>query len=347
MSDKLFVIFDLDGTLANIDHRLHYLDHNDWNSFFEACDKDEPVLDVINVLKAFVEAGHHVEIWSGRSAQVEEKTKAWLDKYIGENRYHAPRSWENSAFDQFQNLIYNYPSDLLTHMRAENDFRADYIIKEEWLHAFHQKHGKFPDMIFDDRQQVVDMWRRNGVTCAQVADWKDRKKVIQPHPMNTHLLHLLVGPSGAGKSTYAKEHYHPSQVISSDFIREELCNDFKDQSRNDEVFQAVHALVKTRLESGLLTVVDATNIRNKDRKEFIKIAAEVDPNIKIQYIVIDRTLEEKLETGGWRNNVFIKRMGSDTINLVEKHHMTMQSNIKDILNGDGFFNVTVIDERKK
>lgn len=168
---------------------------------------------------------------------------------------------------------------------------------------------------------------------------------IQPHPMNTHLLHLLVGPSGAGKSTYAKDHYHPSQVISSDRIREELCNSFEDQSRNDDVFKALHKIVKTRLECGLLTVVDATNLRNKDRKSLVKIAEEVDPVIKIKYIVIDRPLAEKIITGGWRGKVKFKH-GDTEINLVEKHHMTMQSNLKDILNGDGFENVKVVDERK-
>lgn len=332
MSDKLHIIFDADGTLMNIDHRLHYLDRNDWDGFFEACDKDEPVLDIINVLKAFVEAGHHVEIWSGRSAQVEEKTVDWLNNYIK----------CQTGYDAFDNeYSYTWGGDLLKHMRAIGDFRSDYIIKEEWLFAFHQKHGKFPDMIFDDRKQVVDMWRKNGVTCAQVADWNDRKKVIQPHPMNSHLLHLLVGPSGSGKSSYAKDRYHSSQVISSDFIREELCNDFKDQTRNEDVWQAVHTLVKARLESGLLTVVDATNIRNKDRKALVEIAKDVDPNIKVKYIVIDRTLPEKLETGGWRLAVDIKGQ-----NLVAKHHDVMQANLKDILRGDNYPNVTVIDERK-
>lgn len=330
MSDKLHVIFDLDGTIANIDHRLHYLDKKDWKGFFLACGDDEPILPVINVLKAFVEAGHHVEIWSGRSDVAERETYEWLDKHI--RKFNSP------------NVI--YPSTILTHMRADGDNTPDYILKENWLHEFHQKHGKFPDIIFDDRQQVVDMWRRNGVLCAQVASWEERDaKNIKPHPMNTHLLHLLVGPSGAGKSTYAKDHYHPSQVISSDRIREELCNSFEDQSRNDDVFKALHKIVKTRLECGLLTVVDATNLRNKDRKELVKIAEEVDPTIKIKYIVIDRPLTEKFITGGWRGKVKFKH-GDDVINLVEKHHMTMQSNLKDILNGDGFENVKVVDERK-
>jgi hypothetical protein len=53
-------------------------------------------------------------------------------------------------------------------MRSDNDYRADFIVKEELL-AQLRADGYNPVMAFDDRQQVVDMWRENGLICAQVA----------------------------------------------------------------------------------------------------------------------------------------------------------------------------------
>jgi hypothetical protein len=54
------------------------------------------------------------------------------------------------------------------YMRSDNDYRADFIVKEELL-AQLRADGYNPVMAFDDRQQVVDMWRENGLICAQVA----------------------------------------------------------------------------------------------------------------------------------------------------------------------------------
>lgn len=168
-------IFDLDGTLANIDHRLHYLDRNDWDGFFQACDKDEPVQNIIQILLDLSEF-NEVQIWSGRSAVVEAKTLEWLDTHIKADHILG--------------------GDLLKHMRKEGDYRPDTVIKEEWLYQFHQERGFMPTIIFDDRQLVVDMWRRNGVTCAQVATWADRKRMtkIEPNTSNEFMLTLLIGP---------------------------------------------------------------------------------------------------------------------------------------------------------
>lgn len=314
-----YYVFDLDGTLANIDHRLHFLERNDWDGFFQACDQDTPVASVIEVLLNLYDAGHNIEIWSGRSAVVEQKTLNWLDEHISYGIAGGPHG-----------------GDFLTHMRKEGDYRPDTVLKEEWLFAFHQKHGFMPTMIFDDRPSVVEMWRRNGVTCAQVASWDDRKRNIQPHSRFQHMLTLLVGPSGAGKSSLAQKMFDQSHIISSDQIRKDLCMNFQDQSRNNEVFQALHALVETRLKSGLPTVVDATNLRAKDRKTLVEIANKVDGTFKVRYVVIDRPLSEKIETGGWRNEVVINGQ-----TLIEKHHMVFNQNLKDILRGDGFENVDV------
>lgn len=156
---------------------------------------------------------------------------------------------------------------------------------------------------------------------------------------NPGKLILLVGPSGAGKSTYAITHgYTEDQVVSSDAIRQTLCGDFQDQSKNLQVFTAMHRIVKARIESGLLTVVDATNLKNADRKVFLNIVPD---NTEIEYHVINRPLEEKLKTGGWRLKVENKGVG-----LIERHEQLFNSNLKDILAGDNDPRVIVIDTRE-
>jgi hypothetical protein len=56
-------------------------------------------------------------------------------------------------------------------MRADKDFRADHIVKEEML-SFLRSSGNEILFVVDDRQQVVDMWRRNGVICLQCDEGK-------------------------------------------------------------------------------------------------------------------------------------------------------------------------------
>ena len=330
-------IFDFDGTLANINHRLNFLETKNWDGFFEACDQDEPILDVIGILKHLKEAGHNVEIWSGRSAKVEEKSLKWLDEHLG-SFYQETMV---STFGASDGIDIPY-SSLLTHMRPEGDFRPDTVLKEEWLHAFHQEHGFFPDMIFDDRPSVVEMWRKNGVTCAQVATWDDRKRCIPPLNERETQFFIMVGPSGAGKSTWIKDRFKPSEVVSSDELREELSGNFKSQERNKDVFEAIDYLVTARLKSGLRCVVDATNLRAKDRKHFVGLAREINPEMKIEYVVVDRPLQEKHDTAGWRENVTV---GNDTTPLIEVHHQRFQAVQKDVLNGDGL-GIKVTDARR-
>lgn len=137
------VVFDLDGTLALNDHRQHFLlpkdgTSKDWGAFFEACDKDEPNWSVIRLMHT-VSIWTSVEIWSGRSDAVRGKTEAWLRK-------HGVKI-------------------VPLRMRAADDYRSDVDLKRAWLHESKRK----PFMVFDDRSCVVDMWRQEGITCAQVA----------------------------------------------------------------------------------------------------------------------------------------------------------------------------------
>lgn len=134
-----FYVFDLDGTLADLAHRKPLLDAKDWRGFFAAVGNDEPIPAVIQVLRDLHGAGNKVEIWSGRSDECRAETEAWLARH-------------------------GVPADVLVIMRTAGDRRPDDEVKREFLRG-----TDAPDVIFDDRQRVVDMWRSLGIRCFQVA----------------------------------------------------------------------------------------------------------------------------------------------------------------------------------
>lgn len=87
---------------------------------------------------------------------------------------------------------------------------------------------------------------------------------------------VLVGASGCGKSTFAAEHFGPFETVSSDFCRGLVSNDENAQSATNAAFDVLHYIVGKRLEAGLLTVVDATNVQKPARQALIKLARDHD-----------------------------------------------------------------------
>jgi protein phosphatase len=83
---------------------------------------------------------------------------------------------------------------------------------------------------------------------------------------------LLVGPSGCGKSTFARAHFKPTEVLSSDFFRGMVSDDEMNQAASDDAFELLHLVCAKRLAAGRLTVVDATNVRADSRKPFLEMA---------------------------------------------------------------------------
>src|ERR671932_2910973 len=83
---------------------------------------------------------------------------------------------------------------------------------------------------------------------------------------------VLVGPSGCGKSTFARAHFRPYETISSDFCRGLVSNDENDQAATTPAFEVLHFVAAKRLERGLLTVVDATNVQAEARKPLVELA---------------------------------------------------------------------------
>jgi protein phosphatase len=84
----------------------------------------------------------------------------------------------------------------------------------------------------------------------------------------------LVGPSGCGKSTFARKHFKPTEILSSDFCRGLVSNDENDQSATKEAFELLHFILRKRLAAGHLTVIDATNVQPESRKPLVEIARE-------------------------------------------------------------------------
>ncbi|MCB0076353.1 MAG: polynucleotide kinase-phosphatase [Anaerolineales bacterium] len=83
---------------------------------------------------------------------------------------------------------------------------------------------------------------------------------------------LLIGPSGAGKSRFARDHFLPTEVISSDDCRAWVSDDPTDQSVTEDAFDLLTTIARKRLARGKLTVIDATNVQPEARKPLIELA---------------------------------------------------------------------------
>ena len=136
----MLIVFDIDGTLANIEHRLDYVRSKpkNWKAFDAGIPNDKVNEPVAEVFDAMIMGGHTVILASGRSERTRIATQDWLRK---------------NGFGMYQKL----------YMRKADDFRSDDIVKLEILGEIISDYGKKPDMVFDDRKRVVDMWRRNGI----------------------------------------------------------------------------------------------------------------------------------------------------------------------------------------
>lgn len=136
-------VFDIDGTLANTDHRNQYLKQTpkDWTSWTNNAHKDTPYWEIVDLVQAAHNLGIRVVIATGRMNHHREQTTEWLAEH---------------------NIYYD-----ILYMRPDKDFRDDNIVKKEYLDDMREK-GYNPVMVFEDRDRVVEMWRANGIKCLQV-----------------------------------------------------------------------------------------------------------------------------------------------------------------------------------
>ncbi len=85
---------------------------------------------------------------------------------------------------------------------------------------------------------------------------------------------VLIGASGSGKSVFARKHFKPTEILSSDFFRGLVSDDENDQSMSQVAFEALHFVAAKRLAAGKLTVVDATNVQPESRKPLVALARQ-------------------------------------------------------------------------
>ncbi len=175
------IIFDLDGTLADCEHRRHFVDRDkaaekgicyeeieitfggvqngpwvltndpcrlwkpDWKAFYEACDQDKPIYPIWYMFHRAAQCSE-VEIWSGRCETVREKTIHWLMNQCPLK----PTYWDKESWKS------------VLKMRPIGDNIPDDQLKERWLDETIAK-GISVEFVFDDRPKVIRMWRRRGI----------------------------------------------------------------------------------------------------------------------------------------------------------------------------------------
>ena len=325
------IIFDIDGTLADLSHRRHYVSGTgkpDWKSFNAEMVNDPPLVNVCYLAELL---GSHplapsfvkLFLFSGRMETHRKVTEDWLTA----------------------NVPAYFKASVALMMRAEDDFRGDTLVKKDMLHEI-QSQGYNVRLVVDDRPSVVQMWKDEGLTVlAHDSEWN------QYRCWPTGSLHMMVGPSCAGKSSWLEKRFFfmadtgcpRSALISSDNLRIEIAggtvygNDHADI--NDQVHSYMTAALRVRMDHGLTTIIDACNIHARRRRPLLDSCPK---DANIVYHVHDRPLDIKLRDAGLRDKMFMP----DGLKIIESHHRAFKSALPTILKGDSDPRVTVHDHRR-
>ncbi|MFD9747374.1 polynucleotide kinase-phosphatase [[Kitasatospora] papulosa] len=153
-------------------------------------------------------------------------------------------------------------------------------------------------------------------------------------PVTDLSLVVLVGASGSGKSTFARRHFKPTEIISSDFCRGLVADDENDQSASGDAFDVLHYIAGKRLAAGRLTVVDATNVQPESRKQLVQLARRYD----VLPIAIVLDLPEEVCQA--RNATRPDRAGMPR-HVVQRHRRELRRSLRG-LEREGFRKVHVL-----
>ena len=165
MANKPFIVIDIDGTISNANPRSQkYLrgedgkdrKNKDWDSYFAACDTDEPIIPICNLVRNL--SHFYNIIWcSGRRKSSLDKTLNWIEKYV------------------FDFCAYYHPDEEYYLLRDDKDFRHDLEVKPQMLEKFIDKYNKSHkdpikiEFFIEDRNSMVAKWRELGYTVLQPA----------------------------------------------------------------------------------------------------------------------------------------------------------------------------------
>ena len=154
---KLDYLFDVDGTLLDITHRLKFIREKpkNWKAFRDPRQKnwDEPIIPIINIFNALRAAGHNTIIVTARTKDEEEDTRKTLV------------NWIPGMLDPTEDMDYVIPM----YLRSFRDYRKDTVVKAEILEKVRMD-GYKPEMVFDDRPSVINMWHEQGLVVGDVRD---------------------------------------------------------------------------------------------------------------------------------------------------------------------------------
>lgn len=144
----MIILVDIDGTLMNIEHRRHLVNNgnNDWETFQDpkVMAEDTPNWPVVNVVQHLNSTvANKVIFVSARNERHREVTEQQMEA-VG-------------------------LGNCFLFLRDDDDFRSDDVFKKDVLDELINS-GIKPDLVFDDRNSVVEMWRREGIPCFQVAE---------------------------------------------------------------------------------------------------------------------------------------------------------------------------------
>lgn len=144
------VVVDLDGTIADCTHRLHFIQgtNKDWDAFYNACKDDAPIESMVKMVHALNERFYHLVFLTGRSEIARSSTDEWL----------------------LENKLWSYDALL---MRPLGDYRDDSVVKLELLNNYVNNEmgaDKTITFILEDRNTVVKAYREAGYKVLQVAE---------------------------------------------------------------------------------------------------------------------------------------------------------------------------------
>ena len=139
----MIIVFDIDGTVADISYRIHWIETKpkNWPAFYAGIPNDPEIIPMANLARELGKT-HTLVYCTGRDEAHRDNTLTWL-----------------TAHGMTHQGLY---------MRPDGDRRIDSEVKRDLVQRIWTEHGR-PDLVFEDRQRNVDMFRSLGLICLQVA----------------------------------------------------------------------------------------------------------------------------------------------------------------------------------